>query len=694
MRTVKFLQQGVATLVVMMLLIAGVLVVLTQTTGIIRNRSYDTAQDSDSAAALMLAESGMQRALGIISLSQTAGTFSASTCTGIATGAPFSVGRGTISYSSVVESPSSCTANACSSCTVTSVGTVGSTQRTLSQVFSLGTVNGTTGRGTVVNMVLQNTYTVPAIALFSLAWRRQSNGGNANATITPCSTCSVRWNYSSSSGNPSNGGMGISLPIAASVFSETVTQTLSKDRDYVEVGALFPSTNSTTPTVLGSYWSNVNNTAETSSNSGSSGAVYSGVVTSDTTTCTSASTTSGTSTNQACFHWCTSGSAGEADTLAFGLAARSSGVTAETTAVAFNTTGSNGYPAQNINLVKASDRIVHYPNTDGSTTGASGQVYAEVWYKTNTAYTMTGSFGAGAGASSYPRNVVASAGGQITLHANMSNGDTTFTADSISGFLCVGDAFTGVANLAGRTISAVPGGGTCSKKTWVSNSTPNAYTISSGAGGTVNKNSTQPQVTSTKLIVAQDSYGNLQTGANLQIAATNTTGITVSAAPATTSITSNSSSTTYTYYTISSTQYLAQTTVTQGTTSSTIYLPSSSPVPSAGTTLQVYSLGTGGSGVFVASTTVGTPGTNSFTVTDPTNATPNIKNAVLCGGICALFNEPSSTTAQTAFTLTSTSTSQWTGGFMCLKGVDATPGKIKPVSSSSITKRTWAESIQ
>jgi hypothetical protein len=670
-------QLGAITIIVMMLLVAGVLLILSQSADLLRNRGTDTSQELDSSAALMLAESGLARARAIITSGQTSGTFGSTTCDGIATGGPFSLGRGTFNYTSVVADPAGCAAGACNTCTVTAAGTVGGTQRTLSTVFSLGTLNGVTGRGQTVRMVLKNTYTVPALALFDLSWRRQGQGGNSASTLTTCLTCTLLWNIESSNGKPSVGGMGTAVPIDANVLSQLVTQTLSLSRDFVEVGGLFPSVNSSSPVLKGSYWSN-NGTSQTKANNQTwSGATNSGVVESDTSTCLVGSTVPnppGNNTNQTCNNWCKDG-----DTLVFGFSGRSSTITGEiqdtsTTAVKFGTGGSN---PQNVQLT----RLVHFPNTDGSIGGATGQIYSEIWYAANPAYKMTGSFGTGAGASSYPRNVVAGAGGQITLSANGGNNDVSLTAASVSGYVCVGDSFVSGTNLNTSTITAVPGGGTCSNSS-------GTYGFSPKATGNVNKNNTFPQVASTRLIVQRDSYGPLKTGGDLQAGTTDAGAVTIAAGGAG-SITIGGN--TYVTYPLSSAAYQAVTNISQGSASNTIYLPGSAPLPAVGTKLQVYSTGTGGSGVLAAQVAVTAQGTNSFTVS---GTTPSIKNVVLCGGTCAFFNDPSSTSSSTSFTFTpvASTTTQWAGGFMCMSGVDAS--KIVPVVSSAVRQRTWSESIQ
>ena len=118
----------------------------------------------------------------------------------------------------------------------------------------------------------------------------------------------------------------------------------------------------------------------------------------------------------------------------------------------------------------------------------------------------------------------------------------------------------------------------------------------------------------------------------------------------------------------------------------------------ADTLIKVYS---GVAGAFPAYTRVKkiTSGT-TFTIyqTPPglpvTNLPPttNLNNAVICGGICALFDNPSSPAAKsTQFGLTraSSAAQQWAGGFACFNGVDKT--KVRYVSNSSLRLQLWHE---
>lgn len=108
-----------------------------------------------------------------------------------------------------------------------------------------------------------------------------------------------------------------------------------------------------------------------------------------------------------------------------------------------------------------------------------------------------------------------------------------------------------------------------------------------------------------------------------------------------------------------------------------------------GTILKVYS----GTGTFVGNTRVvkGSITPTSFQV----SALPTVPlaNATICGGVCALFDNPSSNTSTTIFSVTRTDVtdSQWAGGFVCLSGVN--PDLIKPVTATSARLARWHEVI-
>ena len=146
------------------LLVAGVIFILAQSKGKVGTRSMDTSQQLDSTAALMLAESGLQRAEAIVGRVGNGGIMAEADCKGIATGGPFALGRGNFNYSAdkTVAAPVGCTEGLCTGCTVNVTGTVGSASRTLEQTYTLGVSYGVAGRGTTVTMVLRNIHDVPA----------------------------------------------------------------------------------------------------------------------------------------------------------------------------------------------------------------------------------------------------------------------------------------------------------------------------------------------------------------------------------------------------------------------------------------------------------------------------------------------------------------------------------------------------
>jgi hypothetical protein len=687
-KTLKHAQRGVVTVIVMMILVAGVLFILSQSNEIVRTRGVDTSAEADSAAAFMLAESGLARARSIVTIAQTAGSLASTTCDDIATGSPFTLGSGTFSYSNITALPAGCGAGTCDSCSITATGKVNGTERTLTESYKLQAVNGTAGRGTVVRMVLKNTYSVPAIALFNLSWRRQGQGGNADSTLSGCTTsssCQLLWNLESSSGKPSVGGMGTSVPIDHDVFSQPVIQTLDLARDYVEVGGLFPSVDSSYPVVKGSFWSrdaggSANHTRQ--QNATFSGSTNSGVVDNDTTTCLIGGTVPnppGNTTKQTCNRWCK-----DSNILVFGFSGRSSSFAAEIpsgTQVTFNTTGSSGYPAQNILM----NRVVHFPNTDGSTSAASGQVYSEVWWAANPLYNSTGNVTAGtaAGATSYSGAIIGTAGASVTFNPKI-QGSNTGNLSLISGTkICVGDPISGGTIPASTTISRLNGSnaaGTCAN----AGTTPSielSATVPNSGGGTTNATvkTTSLQMTSSTAALSAGAATVLASG----------TSLTIVSGPDGSGVYTLSSSTPAQF----SSGY-----VVQGTgLGTTMKVASTTELPaSTGTMIRIYSKSTSptGSGVLAAQTTVTAIDTANKSFTISTAPTTAVIGAKLCAGTCAFFNDPSNNASQTTFTFSplSGSTTQWAGGFMCLSGVDSS--KIIPVTSSAVTKRTWSEAIQ
>lgn len=660
------LQRGFMGIVAAILLVAGVLFVLTQSLGLVGSRSVDVSRDLDAAAALMLAESALQRAQFTVTGAASSGVLTNTNCTQFSGTGPISLGRGTFSYGTAVSFPATCSATGntpCGSCTFTVSGTVGSTVRTVSQLFNFSSVNGVAGNGQTVTMSLANgTNTVPAMALFNLAFQRQGTGGNAEASICTngATGCSNRWNLVSGNGNNAVGGMGVSVDIAPLATSKIISQYISQPRSYAEVGALFPSTSATvTPTVVSSYWNDASQNGGTvGGNNDTTGTTNSGVASTSTATCVASPNVYGSGSSQTCTSWCY-----DADTLVFGVSGRSASTADEIRTVTFNTAGSL---PQNVTM----SRVVHFPNIGIS--GASGRVFSEVWWAHNLRYESSAT---GVGARSHTPVAQVMAGAAINLNANISNNGTSMVVASYvhpNSRICVGDGFSSPTALAGLTVTAVAGGGTCTGST-------GTFTLSSpGAASTVNKNNTIPTTKSTTLTVFVSS-GSFSTGT----LATPNGNVNIASGP-------NGSGN----YVLSAAAYVAPAYGTQGSSSSTIQVPAGTALPAVGTRVAIYQTsvsGFTGQGSIPANTTVTAVGVDSFTLSAA--PTVGLAGVTLCGGICAFFNTPGSTSSSTTFTIgKSAGTAQWAGGFMCMRGVDK--ALVTPVSSSSTTAGDWREPVQ
>ncbi len=673
----RFRQQGMVTVWAVIFLITAVIFVLSQTLNITGSNSIDNSRQLESTQAFFLAESGLERARGIMASSATSGALTDSVCTGITTDGlcgtgSFSLDTGrSFCYHLAESRQNTCTGTGtglCTTCTVRITGTAGSASRTLNLKINLTSDNGVTGFGTKVTMTLKNTLGVPATVLFHLAWRRNGGtdgqtitGNNASASRCLLSNCGLQWNVESSSGDRSVGSMGVSVNNIAAGSTYTVTQTIENARNYAQVGIWFPGlSTSAAPTLLGSYWDDASGggTVNHSGNTPSAGQTNSGVATSS-GTCTTP--TNSTNTQQACTRWCYG-----ADTLVFGVSARSRTVADEITGVRFNTAGS---PLQNIALT----RIAHFPNTDGTIANATGDIYSEIWKTYNPAYMSTST---GAGATSYPTAVKATAGANINLDAQIKEKSTTMAVASLADSntkICSGDTITGSLDFQSGTTIKEPAGCTSVTPT----TTPVTFTLSKEVIGSISKNTNGIIASSTTLLVQGQTGSNFIAGTTITLPSGSPVPSTIASGP----VSGN--------YTLSTPVNVGTTTIiTQGSSGTTITLPSGSPVPSTiGTIVTVYS----GTGQLAAGTTVQSVGTGSFTVSsEPT--TP-ITGAAICGGICAFFNDPSSTSSATEFQITRTAdTNQWAGGFTCLSGVDN--AKVVLVTGSSTSASTWNEVVQ
>lgn len=376
----KFLQsahhlhakRGFVSVIALLFLASVVLFMLANIQSMSGSKSLESQQQSDSVAALALAESGLEVGLANITTSVNLDdtTFSSS-CTTLQTSSPISLGSGTRGTFQFV--PSKTTASS-SLCPIRVTGLVNTASRTAETQVNIKTQIGDGNFGNSPSLTLKNPYNVPAVAVFNLAWGlKRSSGqvttgnGTSASPSTSCAGCIARWNLASSGGgNNAVGSMGTSMPVAAN-SSTTFSETLTDDRNYVQVGLILGGTGPGQPNYIGSFADN-KETGNTSNNLVTTGNIPTGQPSSG-------------------GGWCNA-----ADTLVFGV----SGVgpyqanppppaydySAAMTAVMFNTTsGANN--AVNLNWVS------HYPNTDGTSPNTAGDVFSEIWWTYNPYIKMT-----------------------------------------------------------------------------------------------------------------------------------------------------------------------------------------------------------------------------------------------------------------------------------------------------------------
>lgn len=359
-------QHGVVSVVVIVFIITAVIFVLGATSLLSGKKAVDSKEYLDSMAALYVAESGAELAFAKISKNSTA-------CSSYQSGGDTYVGRGKFQYV-----PASAPSDA-NNCSVRIKAGVELAQRTIEIEIVPGIKLGTAGFGgtgvnpySAISMRLFNDAGVRGMAVFNLAWRRSGSTGHSKdapggqADATKCSDCTQRWNLESSSGTPSVGSLGTSLPIDANQ-TVNVSQTLSVARNYVEVGMVIPGLGgSDQPALIGTYSKTKDTTNTSSTNPTTYGSLPSGF----------------TATNR----WCSNSdpSSGGADTLVFGVSGRAAdNFAAEIISIKFNSL---------FDLT----RVAHFPDTNGSDyPSAQGDIFSEIWYAYNPYYFANGATSSG-----------------------------------------------------------------------------------------------------------------------------------------------------------------------------------------------------------------------------------------------------------------------------------------------------------
>lgn len=361
--------RGFVSVITLLFLVAVVIFMLSRSMEQTSSKSLEAQEYFDGLAAMAQAEKGREIAMAgltnALNLDDTAANFQAN-CSSYVSGTPVPA-TGTRSYQFLASS----TPTTGSLCPLRVKGRYDNAYRTFESQFNFSSVIGVGDYGTNISMTLRNPYSVPAAAVFNLAWRRQGSlgqsppGGQATATCTSPS-CYEIWNKASSSGNPSVGTLGVRDQVAASGNAPVYTQ-LSSIRNYAQVGLMIGGYG-TLPTYIGSY-AHEQETVNTKNND----------------------STTGTTTSGEAMNWCKG-----ADTLIFGVSGRGDDrspapYTAAYSSVTFNTAGS---PAQPISLTWVS----HFPNVDGSSPNSYGDVFSEIWYTHNPYFKVSGANSVGSSA--------------------------------------------------------------------------------------------------------------------------------------------------------------------------------------------------------------------------------------------------------------------------------------------------------
>ena len=687
-RTPRYRQNGAASIVIAMLLMLMLTAAVTGVLNISGSSVIDTANNEEQIATLYIAESGLERGQSLFSAASDPALSSA--CSNVA-GGPYSLGRGTFSLS-VTSAPSGCS-SACTSCTIRSTATVGSSQRVLERVYSIqssvGGVAAVGGANTTdactdnpVATTVVNPLNTAAVVMTVLAYNQHIAGQPASArkcTPAPTPTAVVlnSQNFQSNA-NKTLVGIRANLYDVAASGSVSVLQGLDNVSSLAMVSVVFPRLPGA-PAIdtLDTYWNDEKNrTAATGTEQlgAITGSTNSGVANNtelcDTPLSLGIDGTFSASyhgSQQSCHSWCYGG-----DTLVLNLAHGGTTNTKSVPAggVKFNTAGA---PAQNITMT----RQAHL----NSTANNDKSVYAEVWYAYNPDYLS---------------NATASSGGVVTASIGatftgaLSNGSPTMTVTAPSGILHVGDA---VSCNGGGSCPAVLSSGTTLITGQTSGTTGGAgtYTLSANC---VNPNcgSRSNKTSSAKLEVSAVSSGYLSVGDTIS-------GSGVTAATITGVVGAGNVSGAYT---INAAQQVASTTVTAS--GYTIHVSGGTVptggVPTGGTILAVRS----GTGQFQAQTKVVATGATAtqFTVVNgsgtPYPPTTRLVNAQICGGTCAFFNNPGSTSSSTSFTVSTGDTTEdaathWAGGFTCLSGVSPTEVVTAGGTGTAVVSG-WREPVQ
>jgi len=246
-------QNGFVSIISVLALVLVVLIILQQNLKISSSKALTGLQQSDSVAALAIAQSGTEVVLQKLAIAARSTpnltTICDSSKLGLAT-ENANVNAGTPNSFSLVDAKLSVNGY----CKIRVNGTLRSASRTIETWARLSPVYGSAGFGKYPTLQLTNTLGVAAVGVFNLGWGTNFSlghdvSGTGNATCSDC--LSTVWNDAVPGSANNVGGSGNYSQAMLPGQSASSTHTLSDERNFVMVGHILGGTTSSTPpTVL------------------------------------------------------------------------------------------------------------------------------------------------------------------------------------------------------------------------------------------------------------------------------------------------------------------------------------------------------------------------------------------------------------------------------------------------------------
>ncbi len=696
-------QRGLVSVFAVLLLFAGVSFFLLQTLRQSAQGGIDNLRQLDSQAALLLAESGLERARALL---QSVDLSQAASCQSLASVSPYSLGDGSIVLAGSSSRQGQACVSDCDLCTVSATGRVRGSVRELLLVLpqaGRSSAAGCGGSGVSPpacpfaeiaaadwHAVIEHSVPLqpaPALLLTNLGFVRHPAGsGNvlpgsscmATASGGSVQNCESQWFTESDSGSGADGVASRGAAVALDALDYQLRQQLGANTLFVASAATFRGP-AGRPELVGSYWSAGRTTSASAAGSGA---------TNDGTAClagdpVSAGCPAGTAVNlgdpqgrQASRSWCAG-----ADTLVIGFTGSSaSGSSGRLNALLF---GPDQLPATEI----ASARVEFPLTVPGQT---SSRLYSTLSYLYNPDFLSGADVVSGA--------VLTGSMGAV-LQANVDKQNNSLAVSQVNGAaLAPGDLLESknfdFKSVDSGTRLVFCQGSLLNGKDLVPCGTggPGAYGLSQPAR---NNGNHDILVLSNTLWVTEASRPYLDAGDQLQGTGV-ASGSVVSYCSGTRAVNGVAvpcgTGGTGVYLVSGSPQSFAPTPLTSNGRS----LSTASGLPQAGTRL-AFRAGTGidaanlGARSFVASAPLASGGGVYKLFELAQRPAVAVSGAQLCGGICALFDHQA---GSGPFQVQTTGTAQWALGLSCLRGVD--PALISGVSSTLVAPAApiWHERLR